>query len=297
LLVALGRCAFRATRVSGVAPPKDSPTPGLSARRGGARTQRQSEPEGLAAFIHRRISEAPSPARLIVVVGAVTSVVAFAVTAALLKGGPSEVDLGIEGSVAEQQNSLLVLSMKALALASSARGSLLLVLAVGLFFVFRRGDWRPGLLVGTAFIGAQASTAVLKAVFHRPAPADWAEGDLSGSAFPSGHMAQAVAVWGAVAIVLAMGRSRRAQYLLTAGTLSMLGGVALSRLILQAHWLTDVIAGTAIGALWLAIIAMLTHVIRPDPDARSERLDGSSTQRLSWRRSSGSPTGSAPTGR
>jgi membrane-associated phospholipid phosphatase len=223
------------------------------------------------------LREAPSPARWIVVVGAVTSVVAFAVTAALLKDGPSDVDLGIEDSVAEQQNPLLVLSMKALALASSARGSLLVVLAVGLFFALRRGDWRPGLLVGTAFIGAQASTAVLKAVFHRPAPADWAAGDLSGSAFPSGHMAQAVAVWGAVVIVLAIGRSRRTRYLLTAGTLLMLGGVALSRLILQAHWLTDVIGGTAIGALWLAIIATLTHVIRPDPDARGQGAAGSQT--------------------
>jgi membrane-associated phospholipid phosphatase len=265
-----------------VAPPKDSPTP-ESARRGGASAQRQSEPEGLAALIHRSMREAPSPARWIVVAGAVTSVVAFAVTAALLKDGPSEVDLDIEGSVAEQQNRLLVLSMKALALASSARGSMLLVLAVGLFFALRRDDWRPGLLVGTAFIGAQASTAILKAVFDRPAPADWAGGELSGSAFPSGHMAQAVAVWGAVAIVLAIGRSRRTRYLLTAGTLLLLAGVALSRLILQAHWLTDVIAGTAIGALWLAIVATLTHVIRPDPDARSEGLDGSSSQRLSWR--------------
>jgi membrane-associated phospholipid phosphatase len=278
-----------------MATPKGSPTPGLSARRGGTRTQRPSEGEGTAAFIHRRVREAPSPARWIVVAGAVTSVVVFVVTAALLKGGPSEVDLGMEGSVAEQQNRLLVLSMKALALASSARGSLLLVLAVGLFFAFRRGDWRPGLLVGTAFIGAQVSTAVLKAVFHRPAPADWAEGDLSGSAFPSGHMAQAVAVWGAVAVVLAIGRSRRTQYVMTAATMLMLGGVATSRLIFQAHWLTDVIAGTAIGALWLAIIATLTHVIRPDSDAPIGGCDESSRQRLS--RWSGPPTGSAPTGR
>jgi membrane-associated phospholipid phosphatase len=63
----------------------------------------------------------------------------------------------------------------------------------------------------------------------------------------------------------------------------MLGGVALSRVILQAHWLTDVIAGSAIGALWLAIVATLTYVIRPDPDARSKGLDGSSTQRPSRR--------------
>jgi membrane-associated phospholipid phosphatase len=267
-----GRCALGATRVSDVAPPKDPHTPGLSSRRGAAIAPPESEPEGSATLVHRSLREVPSRTRWIVAVGAVTSVVVFAVTAALFNGGPSEVDLDMEASVAEQQNRLLVLSMKALALGSSARGSLLLMVAVGVFFALRRADWRPALLVGTAFIGAQASTAVLKAVFDRPAPADWVAGDPSGSSFPSGHMAQAVAVWGAVAIVLAMGRSGRTRFLLTVGTLVLLGGVALSRVLLEAHWLTDVIAGTAIGVLWLAIVATLAHVIRPDP-IRSERAD------------------------
>ncbi|MDP9327606.1 MAG: phosphatase PAP2 family protein [Actinomycetota bacterium] len=225
------------------------------------------------SVILRRIRDVPSTTRWIVVAGAVTSVVVFAVTAALLEDRPSGVDLDVEASVADRQNRLLVLSMKALALGSSARGSLVLVVAVGVFFAVRRADWRPGLLVGTAFIGAQASTAVLKAVFHRPAPADWAAGDLSGSAFPSGHMVQAVAVWGTVAVVFAIDSSRRTRFLLMAGTLLLLGGTALSRVILQAHWLTDVIAGTAIGALWLAIVATLAHVIRPDPVQHAEGLE------------------------
>ncbi len=232
------------------------------------------------SVILRRIRDVPSTTRWIVVAGAVTSVVVFTVTAALLEDRPSGVDLDVEASVADRQNRLLVLSMKALALGSSARGSLVLVVAVGVFFAVRRADWRPGLLVGTAFIGAQASTAVLKAVFHRPAPADWAAGDLSGSAFPSGHMVQAVAVWGTVAVVFAIDSSRRTRFLLMAGTLLLLGGTALSRVILQAHWLTDVIAGTAIGALWLAIVATLAHLIRPAPVGRGEGLEAVSGREL-----------------
>lgn len=201
--------------------------------------------------------------RWIVAGGAVASLAVFVLTAVPIQDGPSEVDLDVDDSVGEHPDRFLVLLMKALALGSSARGSLLLLLAVGLFFALRRADWRPGLLVGTAFIGVELTTAVLKRVFDRPAPADWAAGDLSGTAFPSGHMAKAVAVWGAVALVLAMGRSRRTRYILTASTLLLLGGAALSRLILQAHWLTDVIAGTAVGVLWLAIVATMAHVIRP----------------------------------
>ena len=215
------------------------------------------------------VREAPQSARWLVVGSAVASVVVFAITASLLEDRPSAVDLDVESSVDERPDEGLVfLPMKALALASSARGSFWLLLAVGLFFAIRRSDWRPALLVGTAFIGVSILTGFLKELFDRPAPVDWAAGELSGTSFPSGHMAQAVAVWGTLAIVLAVGRSRRTKQALAAFAVLSIGGAAASRLVLEAHWLTDVIAGTALGALWLAIVATIAFWIRPaDPIA------------------------------
>ncbi|MEX1262890.1 MAG: phosphatase PAP2 family protein [Actinomycetota bacterium] len=210
----------------------------------------------------------PSSARWLVATGALASVAVFAVTAALLEDRPTAVDLDVESSVEERpDHRLMLLPMKALAVASSARGSFFLLLAVGLFFAFRRNDWHPGLLVGAAFIGVAASTAVLKALFDRPTPVDWAAGDLSGESFPSGHMAQAVAVWGIIAIIVAMDRPRRTGRLLATGAVLMIAGAAASRLVLGAHWLTDVIAGTALGVFWLALAAALAFWIRPSEPA------------------------------
>ena len=209
-----------------------------------------------------------SSTRWLVAGGALASVVVFAVTAALLEDRPTGVDLDVESSVEERpDHRLLLLPLKALAVASSARGSFLLLLAVGLYFAIRRSDWHPALLVGVAFIGVAVSTTVLKALFDRPAPVDWAAGDLSGESFPSGHMAQAVAVWGIIAIIVAMDRPRRTGRILAAAGVLMIAAAAVSRLVLGAHWLTDVIAGTALGVFWLALAAALAFWIRPGEPA------------------------------
>jgi undecaprenyl-diphosphatase len=184
--------------------------------------------------------------------------------------------------------------MKAFAIGSSAKGSFFLLLAVGLFFAFRRRDQLPALLIGVGFIGVAASTALLKALYDRPAPGDWAAGDLSGESFPSGHMAQAVAVWGIVTLVLAMDRPRgRGRRTIVAGAALLIAGAGVSRLLLEAHWLTDVIAGTALGVFWLALVAALAFWVRARQDAalavedREERgLESGESQRFVERRRS-----------
>jgi membrane-associated phospholipid phosphatase len=213
--------------------------------------------------------------RWLVVGGAVAAVAVFAITAALLEDRPTGIDLDVEDSVAERPEPLVfLLPMKVFAIASSAKGSFFLLLAVGLFFAFRRRDHLPALLIGLGFIGVAASSAVLKAVFDRPAPGDWAAGDLTGESFPSGHMAQAVAVWGIVALVLAMDRpSGRGRHVVAAAAL-LIAGAAVSRVFLEAHWLTDVIAGTALGVFWLALVAALAFRLRgvaPRSRAAEER--------------------------
>lgn len=223
--------------------------------------------------------------RWLVVGGAVAAVAVFAITAALLEDRPTGIDLDVEDSVAERPEPLVfLLPMKVFAVASSAKGAFFLLLAVGLFFAFRRRDHLPGVLIGLGFIGVAASSAVLKAVFARPTPGDWAAGDLTGESFPSGHMAQAVAVWGIVALVLAMdrpsGRGRRA---IVAAAALLIAGAAVSRVFLEAHWLTDVIAGAALGVFWLALVAALAFRLRAgrprsrraeDPGTRQGFADG-----------------------
>ena len=78
----------------------------------------------------------------------------------------------------------------------------------------------------------------------------------TGFSFPSGHTASSAAAYAAIALVAGRRRSRRAKALLagTAGGITV--AVATSRVLLGAHWLTDVIAGAALGWACFALCSI-----------------------------------------
>jgi undecaprenyl-diphosphatase len=86
----------------------------------------------------------------------------------------------------------------------------------------------------------------------------------SGSSFPSGHAATAAATFAAVALLAGRGHSRHTKALLAAGAAFIAVAVATSRVLLGVHWMTDVIAGLAMGWGWFAIssIAFGGRVLR-----------------------------------
>jgi len=69
----------------------------------------------------------------------------------------------------------------------------------------------------------------------------------SGFSFPSGHTAASAAVYAAVALVVGRRRTRRTKSILAGIAGGITVAVATSRVLLGAHWLTDVIAGAALG--------------------------------------------------
>jgi len=59
-----------------------------------------------------------------------------------------------------------------------------------------------------------------------------------------------------VALVLARRRSPRTRALLAGGAAGIAVGVATSRVMLDVHWMSDVIAGLAFGWAWFSICAV-----------------------------------------
>lgn len=98
-------------------------------------------------------------------------------------------------------------------------------------------------------IGSVAATEVAKALVHRPRPA-FADpvAHAAGWSFPSGHaLAAGAAVTALIALVSAAVRRRVAAVAVALGAV-----VCASRLTLGVHYLSDVLAGAALGAGWVA---------------------------------------------
>lgn len=105
-------------------------------------------------------------------------------------------------------------------------------------------------------VGQVVVTNVTKVLVDRSRPNIDRLTGFSGASFPSGHAATAAATFGAAALLISRGRSRRARALLAAGAAGIAVGVATTRVLLGVHWLTDVLAGLAIGWAWFAIASI-----------------------------------------
>ncbi|WP_311036429.1 phosphatase PAP2 family protein [Streptomyces luomodiensis] len=125
----------------------------------------------------------------------------------------------------------------------------------------RTGSLRPPLVLGTALVLLNASVGAVKILTGRlnpqyaqtPGSAELLHG---GMAFPSGHTANAVVVWGAVAYLA--GHHRRTGALVAC---LMALGVGLTTVYLGTHWVSDVLGGWAAGALVLLTLPLLEPLI------------------------------------
>jgi membrane-associated phospholipid phosphatase len=127
-----------------------------------------------------------------------------------------------------------------------------------------RRHWLRLAAFGLAVITSEVLIGVVKAAVDRPRP----PGSLittSGASFPSGHaIATAVTAVGLV-LVLAPPGPKRWRWEVYAVVLTSV--MALSRVYLRAHWLSDTVAGALLGAGlalgWPALLMALRHERNP----------------------------------
>jgi membrane-associated phospholipid phosphatase len=144
-----------------------------------------------------------------------------------------------------------------------------LTLVAGLLWRWRRGSWRPGAVLAGALAGAWVLQVSVKQLVERARPpAGLAVVHAGGFAFPSGHATDAVATYGTLAFLVAHASQRRlpraAAWAAAAG---LVVAVGLSRVYLGVHWLTDVLAGVGLGAVWAGSLILIVgnRIERPAP--------------------------------
>jgi membrane-associated phospholipid phosphatase len=120
----------------------------------------------------------------------------------------------------------------------------------------RRGLPLAILFVTVVIAGDQLVTNGIKALVDRARPTLNPLAATLGPSFPSGHSSTAACVYAAVALVLARGRGPRVRALLVGGAVAITVAVAASRVLLDFHWVSDVIAGVALGWAWFALCAI-----------------------------------------
>ena len=142
----------------------------------------------------------------------------------------------------------------------------LTVTIVGALIMLITRHWRGALALALVYPATQGAVQLIKVIVERPRPeANSTAEAASGFSFPSAHSATSVAVYATIAFILIRasrhGHSRIAVASLAA---ALVLGVGFSRVLLGAHYPTDVLAGWTFGAL-VASLCWLTASRVPLP--------------------------------
>jgi undecaprenyl-diphosphatase len=176
----------------------------------------------------------------------------------------------VDNSVAHwgfiHRTSLSTRGLEAITELGSIRIVVVLAIAVAALEAYRtRNRWSVAFLVAVLG-GMEILMLSVKALVGRARPTLEPAAAHLGPSFPSGHSATAAAFYAAVALLVGrrLARQRRRQIVI-AVAVAVAVAVAASRVLLDLHWLSDVIGGLALGWGWFALCAALFggRLLRP----------------------------------
>ena len=146
--------------------------------------------------------------------------------------------------------------LSAVSLLASTEGVVVIGVIVGAIELVRvPSRWLVPFLVVVA-VGDSLVTNAIKGVVDRARPAlDPAAASL-GPSFPSGHSSTAAAFYAALGLLAWRRRPARVRNVVAGAAAGIAVAVACSRVLLDLHWVSDVVAGLALGWGWFAICAI-----------------------------------------
>ncbi len=123
-----------------------------------------------------------------------------------------------------------------------------------IYFLFIKKHKWYSIKVPVVAIGGVCLMFLLKQIFNRPRPLIPLLEPVSGLSFPSGHAMMSMSFYGLL-IVLAWENeySRKWKWMITIPLVLFILLIGFSRIYLRLHYFSDVIAGFAVGIVWLTL--------------------------------------------
>ena len=133
-----------------------------------------------------------------------------------------------------------------------------------------RNVWVVPFLVAV-IVGEALLATTVKQLTDRARPTLNPAAAALGPAFPSGHSTTAAAFYAAAALLLCRRRDRRTRSMLAALATGIAVAVATTRVLLDLHWLTDVVGGLLLGWVWFTTcsLAFRERILRAEPRSAS----------------------------
>ncbi len=180
------------------------------------------------------------------------------------------VDVGVLDFVVDNRSGFATSLSHGLSWLGSTPTLTVIAIVAGVLFGAAR-QWRSAAMVLFGSGGAYVVMLVLKRWINRDRPP--AVDRLAHAAYqsmPSGHAMMSAVVFGLVAVGLFRASAwirAHPDVLLLAPMASI--AIGLSRVYLGVHWMTDVVVGWVIGAVWIVLVAALARMGRASQSASS----------------------------
>lgn len=154
-------------------------------------------------------------------------------------------------------------------------------------------SWRPAAVAAASVFSLNLVVLVLKVVLGRSHPVTADPSFFNGGmAYPSGHTANIVLVYGLMVYLLHRYHGVRPRTEIALGTLVVALSVTMvaTSLTLDWHWFADLVAGLLVGGIVLQLTASVDRMV-PDDTTLLDRWQGLATAVRGFRRRARRPSG------
>lgn len=138
-----------------------------------------------------------------------------------------------------------------------------LAAAVLAWLLWRRNWHVAGYWAGAVTFG-MAAAYFIKHLLQRPRPLVNFYDGISTYAFPSGHATMSAVVYGFLAVLVARNLPASRRWVAYGLPALLIAAIAVSRIYLGAHWLSDVLGGLGLGLAWVSLAGIAYYRHTPD---------------------------------